>query len=85
MKAKAIAIPYIVWMAIFIVVPLVLVVVYAFTAADGSFTVANFNHMGDYTAVFARSFLLAVIATAICLILGYPFSFVLQAVSAASM
>ena len=36
MRSKGIAIPYVVWMAIFVVVPLILVVVYAFTNRSGS-------------------------------------------------
>ena len=76
MKGKAIAIPYTIWMAIFVVAPLVLVVIYAFTTAGGAFTLENFSHMGDYTTVFVKSFVLALIATAICLLLGYPFAYI---------
>lgn len=78
MKGKAIAIPYIVWMAIFVVAPLILVVVYAFTTADGAFTTENFQGMGNYTTVFIRSFLLAAVATIMCLALGYPFAYVVS-------
>jgi len=71
-QARAAAVPYVGWMALFIVIPLVLIVVYAFTANDGSFTLQNFASMGDYAGVFGRSLLLAAIATMICLLLGYP-------------
>ncbi|MDD6316980.1 MAG: ABC transporter permease [Clostridia bacterium] len=72
------AVPYIVWMAIFVVVPLILVVFYAFTNEAGGFTLANFSQMGTYTKVFARSFGLSAVATAICLLIGYPIAYVLS-------
>jgi len=78
MKGKLFSIPYVVWMAIFVVAPLILVVVYAFTSTDGAFTFSNYKNILDYTAVFGRSFLLAIIATLICLIIGYPVSYALS-------
>ncbi len=77
MKSKGIAIPYVVWMAIFVVAPLILVVVYAFTDRSGSFTTENFSSMFQYATVFGRSFLLAFIATVICILLGYPMAYFL--------
>ncbi len=73
MKAKAFAYPYIFWMALFVVAPILIIVVYAFTSSTGSLTLDNFTSMGgSYLTVFGRSFLLAFIATAICLLIGYP-------------
>ena len=66
------AVPYVVWMAIFVVAPILIMVVYAFSSAQGGFTLENFSKMGTYTAVFTRSFKLAIVATLICLIIGYP-------------
>ena len=40
-----------------------------------SFTLENFSTMAQYTGVFGRSFLLAIIATFICLLIGYPLSY----------
>ena len=77
-SGKHFSIPYVVWMAIFVIAPLVIVVVYAFTAADGSFTFSNYENILDYSAVFGRSFLLAIIATLICLLIGYPVSYALS-------
>jgi len=49
MKNKGLAVPYVVWMAIFVVAPLILVVIYAFH--DGSrFTLDNFRVMGTYAS-----------------------------------
>ena len=69
------AVPYEVWMAIFVVAPIVIIVVYAFSSADGGFSLENFVNMGEYTDVFLRSFKLALIATAVCLLIGYPVSY----------
>lgn len=77
-RNKLFSIPYIIWMALFVVAPIVLVVLYAFTAADGGFTFANFTRMGNYFGVFVRSFWLALIATAICLVIGYPIAYLIS-------
>ena len=65
MKNKWLAAPYVVWMAIFVVAPLILVVVFAFTGQDGSVTLDNFSNMGTYVPAFRNSFILAFVATAI--------------------
>ena len=75
--------PYVLWMALVVIVPILLVVVYAFTtsgetAADiGGFTLDNFSRMGTYTVIFARSFQLALVATLVCLLIGYPLAYVM--------
>ena len=71
------ALPYVVWMALFVVAPVVLMVVYAFSTAAGEFTLENFSRMGDYWIVFLRSFELAVVATLVCLLIGYPIAYLL--------
>ncbi len=76
-KLSGFAVPYIVWMAIFVVAPIIIMVVYAFSTADGGFTLDNFADMGSYAVVFGRSFKLALIATAICLLIGYPVSYMM--------
>ena len=77
-RNKLFSIPYVIWMALFVVAPIVLVVLYAFTAADGGFTFANFTRMGNYIGVFVRSFWLALVATAICLVIGYPIAYLIS-------
>ena len=72
------AITYVIWMALFVFAPIIMVVIYAFSTADGGATLANFAKMGTYTVVFTRSFKLALIATAICLLIGYPVSYVMS-------
>ena len=77
-KLSHLAIPYVIWMALFVVAPIIMVVIYAFSSAAGGFTLANFARMGTYTVVFTRSFKLALIATAICLAVGYPVSYMMS-------
>ena len=72
------AIPYVIWMALFVVAPIIMVVIYAFSASVGGFTLDNFAKMGTYTVVFTRSFKLALIATAICVLIGYPVSYIMS-------
>lgn len=75
------AAPYVLWMALFVVAPIVVVVIYAFTSAGvtaaevGDFTWSNFTGMGIYLPIFTRSFQLALIATVICLLIGYPLAY----------
>ena len=70
--------PYIAWSVIFIIVPLIFVVYYAFTDQSGAFTFQNvkdFFTSGIYMSVFGRSVAYAFWATLICLIIGYPFAY----------
>ena len=71
-KLSRFAVPYVVWMALFVVIPILMIVVYAFTSADGTPTLDNFARIGEYFPVFIRSFKLALIATLVCLLIGYP-------------
>lgn len=76
MKNKLLAAPYLVWMVIFTLVPLGIVVYYAFTdSVTGAFTLANLANIGTYFPIFLRSILLALISAAICLVIGYPVAY----------
>ena len=77
-KLSLFSVPYVIWMALFTVAPIVMVVIYAFTSAEGGFTLDNFASMGTYAVVFGRSFKLAIIATVICLLIGYPVSYMMS-------
>ena len=74
---RAASIPYVVWMAVFVIVPLLFIVGYAFTNAEGALTLENFSNLGIYASVFKNSFLQATIATVVCLLIGYPFAYIL--------
>lgn len=71
-RKQSFAYPYILWMALFVVIPILLIGVYAFTSAQGTFTLNNFSGMINYAPVFGRSLWLAFLATVICIIVGYP-------------
>lgn len=75
---KKLAYPYFVWMVLFTVVPLFIVVYYAFTDAAGNFTMDNLLSVSGYGSVFARSLLLALIATVICLVIAFPVGYFLS-------
>ena len=75
---KKLAYPYFVWMVLFTVVPLFIVVYYAMTDAEGNFTLNNLTSISGYGSVFARSLLLALIATVICLIIAFPVGYFLS-------
>ncbi len=77
-KLRFLAAPYLVWMVVFIVVPLLMVAYFAFTDKDGNFTLENVASAGQYTNIFVRSIWLAIIATVICLIIAYPVAFMLS-------
>ena len=74
-KLSWFAIPYVGWMALMVVIPILIMVVYAFTTAEFQGTLENFAEMGTYASVFLRSFRLALIATLVCLLIGYPVSY----------
>ncbi len=78
MKRKLLASPYLVWMAVFVIVPLVMVGYFAFTDGNGNFTLEYVSDVAGYSNIFIRSIWLAAIATVICLILAYPVAFSLS-------
>ena len=77
--------PYIIWASILIVVPLILIVLYAFTS-DGNevltlhFTWANFAKFleATYLSVILKSFRLGILTTLICLVCGYPLAYIIS-------
>lgn len=83
-KETRLAYPYALWSVIFIVVPLLLIVYYSFTRKtdDGGilFTLENYRQAFDplFLKVFARSFMLAGIATFLCVIIGYPVAYIIS-------
>ena len=77
-KARPAALPYIVWSVIFTIAPLLIVVYFAFTSRSGAFTVKNFGDLAIYMPVFFRSVLLALVSTVLCLLIGYPLSYILS-------
>lgn len=77
MKKKLVSAPYLVWMVIFILVPLVMVGYFAFTDENGHFTLDYVADVAQYTQIFVRSIWLSLIATVICLVIAYPLAYIL--------
>ncbi len=73
--SRLVAAPYIVWSAIFIIVPLIIMVYFALTDASGAFTLENFAQIGKFKKAFGLSVLYALIATIITLLLAYPMAY----------
>lgn len=69
--------PYLVWAALFIIVPLGMVAYYAFTDATGAFTLDNMAQISKYTDTFILSIWLGLLATVICLIIAYPLAYIM--------
>ncbi|MDE5770601.1 MAG: ABC transporter permease [Ruminococcus sp.] len=78
MKLKYFSAPYLVWMIVFILVPLLMIAYFAFTSDNGGFTMKYISDVGQYANIFVRSIWLALIATAICLVIAYPIAFILS-------
>ena len=72
---RAMTAPFTVWMAIFIIIPIALVLFYAFTDANGSFTLSNILSIWEYRSTYIVSIELAFVATIICLLLAYPLAY----------
>ena len=73
-------IPYLVFMILFVVLPLLLVVLYAFQDGSGRFTLANITKFftdKDALSTFAVSIEVAVENTALCILIGYPAAWIL--------
>ena len=80
-RNKWISGPYLVWMVLFIVVPMGMVVWFAFTDnVTGAFTLDNILRIGNYSNVFVRSIWLGALATLICLLIGYPLAYIISRV-----
>ena len=77
---KHLGIPYALFMALFVIFPLLLIVYYAFTDTEGKISFVNFidffSSNANLTALFL-SFALAILTTAICLLIAYPAAYIL--------
>lgn len=70
--------PYLLWAALFIIVPLIMVVYYAFTDKTGAFTFSNIAQIKNYFSTILLSVLYGLTATVICVLIGYPFAYALS-------
>lgn len=70
--------PYVIWSAMFVVVPLFIVAYYAFTDANGAFSFENIIALKDYSYNFFISILYSLVATVLTLLIAYPFAYALS-------
>lgn len=80
MKRQYLAFPYFVLSALFVVIPLIILLVYAFRDADGNFTFSNFGAFFTDSMVLknlGNSVLIALCTTAFCLLFAYPIALIL--------
>ena len=74
------SVPYIIYMIIFVVLPLLVVCYYAFTGDDGSFTLQNFKSFllnSRTMGTLLYSIIIALVTTVICILLAYPTAYIL--------
>ncbi|MDE7464595.1 MAG: ABC transporter permease [Clostridiales bacterium] len=79
-KRTAFSMPYLALSIIFVVIPLLIMLYYAFTDLDGGFTFDNFVHFfsrPNIIKVMGRSFLIALLTTVVCFLLAYPLALAL--------
>lgn len=56
---RLLASPYLIWVAVFVVIPLLMVAYFAFTDSDGGFTLDYIKNVGQYGGIFLRSIWMA--------------------------
>lgn len=73
--------PYLFWSVSFVIIPLLVVVYYAFTTDEGSFTFANLAEITtpENLKALGIALLLSLISTAVCVIMAYPLAMILSA------
>ncbi|MGG7210519.1 ABC transporter permease [Clostridium baratii] len=82
-KRSLAAYPYIIWSAIFIIVPLLMILFFSLTIDTDTgyqFSLENFQRLMHplYFKIFGRSLLLAVLSTVVCLLIGYPVAYIIS-------
>ena len=81
MKRRNWSLPYALVLLVFVVIPLLLIVLYAFTDEEGAFTMGNFRKFlmhPEAMNTFIYSIGIAIITTIVCLVLGYPAAYILS-------
>ncbi len=81
-RIKLLSFPYILWMAGFIIIPLVMILYYGVTTKENHFTFDNIAAIAEpiYLQALGLALLLSMISTVICLILSYPLSIILNSI-----
>ena len=77
---KQLCIPYALFLVLCVIAPLLVIVYYAFTNGEGRFSFTNFTNFFTSTNTLGTlfySFGLAIVVTAVCLLIAYPTAYVL--------
>lgn len=77
MKSRKPFYPYSLWLVIFVLVPLAMILWYSFTNNQNVFTLDNFKYVADNAGVYMDSLRIALVSTLICLVVAYPFSYLM--------
>lgn len=77
---KWLSFPYILWMAAFIIIPLLMIIYYGFTSEDGGLSIENITLIGSTInrKALLLSLELSLISTILCLVLAYPLALILH-------
>lgn len=83
---RSMAYPYVAWISVMIVIPMLLIIAYAFTVEgtaffQGQFTLDNFARFFSdavFIQVLGRSLRVAILTTIVCLLLGYPAAYAIS-------
>ena len=80
MTRNRLHLPHMIWLAVFILAPMVLVFIYAFSGPDMSFTLDNIAKAFSASSllILGRSLLTAVLTTLLCILIGYPCAYLLS-------
>ena len=79
-KRSSWALPYFIFLVLFVVLPLLLIVMYALQDGSGHFTFANITKFftdKDALSTFALSIEVAIENTLLCILIGYPAAYIL--------
>lgn len=83
MYKKYLSFPHLAWLALFVIAPIVLVLLYSVNVltngGQGTFSLENYVNFFDvtYMKIFAYSLWIALLSTFFCLLLGYPVAYIL--------
>ena len=78
---KSWTLPYLIFSAVFVIIPLILILVYAFTDDAGHLTLENFRKFfahPEAVNTFVYSIGIAILTTIGCILLGYPAAWILS-------
>ena len=84
-RRRNLALPYAIFLGIMVVVPMLLIIIYAFMGKDGGFSLENFErfiNQPEAANTFISSIGIALITTIICIVLGYPAAYILSRLNA---